>query len=70
MTNPKQLNNNTSILQAIATALSIGDIDQKQAKTMRANIGVTQASFTRKQTTKAQRKNRSKMQKASRKLNR
>lgn len=58
------------LLSMIAAALASGTINQSQAKEARSNMGISQAYFTRKQPTKAKRKAKQKMQKASRKMNR
>lgn len=57
------------ILSQLKTMLEGGQINKAQLANMRRDLGFTQADFTRKQTTKAQRKNTRKIQKAGRKAN-
>lgn len=59
-----------SILSTIASALSMGNISTHDAQIIRSNMGITQAFFTRKQPSAAQRKARRKMQRNSRRANR
>lgn len=59
-----------NILKALAGAIANGNISSSQARQIRLDLGMTQADFTRKQPTEAQRKARRKMQKESRRRNR
>lgn len=58
------------IVHSLADAVQSGMITAWQARELKAQLGVSQAYFTRKQRTKAQRKTRRKIQRASRKMNR
>jgi len=59
-----------SILQAISGAVHNEKLTTREARELRARLGISQAYFTRKQRTPTERKVRSKIQKASRKANR
>lgn len=63
---PKKL----SIMSSIAAALSAGSITQYQARSIRSSMGISQATFTRKQRSRAERKALRKMQADSRRANR
>ena len=65
---PKMTKDN--ILAAIKAAISSGDLSSQNARMMRANIGVTQADFTRKQVSEEKRKARRKAQRDARRKNR
>lgn len=58
------------ILKALSSAVKDGQITSKQARSFRADLGITQSFFTRKQTTPEQRKAKRLQQKKSRKINR
>jgi hypothetical protein len=58
------------ILKAIASALASGNISSAQAKSIRRDLGITQATFTRKQRSPSQRKALRLTQKESRRRNR
>lgn len=57
------------ILSALAAAVSSGNMTAQQARSLRSSFGISQARFTRKQVSKKTRKNRRKMQAASRRAN-
>jgi len=57
-------------LAAIKDALSMGAISQHDAREIKTRMGIGQAYFTRKQTSKAQRKKKQKAQKLARRANR
>lgn len=58
------------LLDALAAAVATGQVDSRDARRLRSQIGITQSYFTRKQTTKAYRKSRRLMQRDSRRQNR
>jgi hypothetical protein len=57
-------------LAAIKDALSMGAISQHDAREIKTRMGIGQAYFTRKQTSKAQRKKKRKAQTLARRANR
>lgn len=58
------------ILSILSEAFGEGKIGKSQVQRMRADMGITQAYFTRKQRTKSERKTARGIQKASRRANR
>ena len=63
-------NNIRDIIKALAGAVDDGQITKRQARDMRMNLGIQQGFFTRKRTTKINRKAKRKSQKAARRGNR
>jgi len=59
-----------SIMAAISAAVSSGNMSPIQANQMKAQLGITQAYFTRKTVSATKRKRLRDIQKASRKRNR
>jgi adenine-specific DNA methylase len=66
----EQVKQTGGFLSRLKEAIESGMITSGQARQLRQQYGISQATFTRKQTTKSQRKARRKMQSASRKANR
>lgn len=63
-------NNIRDIIKALAGAVDDGQITKRQARDMRMNLGIRQGFFTKKRTTKINRKTKRKTQKAARRGNR
>lgn len=63
-------NNIRDIIKALAGAVDDGQITKRQARDMRMNLGIRQSFFTKKRTTKVNRKTKRKTQKAARKSSR
>ena len=59
-----------NILSTIRSAVQGGQLTRQQARMFRSEIVITQAFFTRKQSTNTQRKSKRVQQRAARKLNR
>lgn len=57
-------------LKALADAVTNGQITAQQARAFRADLGISQSTFTKKQTTPAKRKAKRIAQKLSRRKNR
>lgn len=66
----KTINTVGEILSTLRAAVQGGQITRQQAKSFRRDLGITQAFFTRKQLTPAQRKAKRLQQKKSRRINR
>lgn len=58
------------IAQTLSAALKDGTLSKSQAARMRAELGISQAQFTRKQPLKSEQKAKRKAQKAARRANR
>lgn len=66
----KTINTVEEILATLRAAVKGGQITRQQSRSFRKDLGITQAFFTRKQLTPAQRKAKRLQQKKSRKINR
>jgi len=60
----------SEMVRALAAAVANGSLTKEQAGRMRADLGISQAIFTRKQPTRATRKAKRKAQKVARRVNR
>jgi len=58
------------MLALLATAVAAGDLNSRDAHTMRARLGIHQSYFTRKKSTDKQKKAKRKVQKLARGANR
>jgi hypothetical protein len=59
-----------TMLEALSQAVEQGNITKEQARKFRAEVGITNSHFTKKQLSEDKRKAKRKAQKAKRKANR